>query len=410
MRCGLLGEVLGHSYSPQLHAMLGTYSYQLFEVSPDHLSDFLSSDCFDGLNVTIPYKKAVIAYCDKLTPQAQKLGAVNTIIRDKKGKLIGHNTDYFGFQSMVARTGLDYSGRKVLVLGSGGAGNTVCAVMRELGAEVITISRHGENNYENLSLHSDCFAIVNATPVGMFPHTGISPINLDVFSALSYVMDLIYNPARTQLLLDAANRGIPTQNGAWMLAAQAKESAQWFTGEDISDSILPQLYQSLKNSQENIVLIGMPGCGKSTIGRLLSEMTGKPFMDIDTQICRHTGCTIPEIFRKYGEAGFRQVETEVLSEVCKHSGQIIATGGGCVTIPENAPILHQNGTVVWIKREIESLPTAGRPLSQKNDLSQMYQMREPLYRRFSDICVDNSTSPAETATKLCKLLNLEKSL
>lgn len=407
MRCGLLGQVLGHSYSPQLHAMLGSYSYHLFEVPPDELDSFMTSGKFDGLNVTIPYKKAVIPYCDELTPQAQKLGAVNTVVRGKNGRLIGHNTDYFGFRSMVARTGLNYAGKKVLVLGSGGAGNTVCAVMQELGAQVVTISRKGENHYGNLDRHQDCFAIVNTTPVGMYPHTGVSPVDLRHFPGLSCVMDVIYNPARTQLLLDAQDLGIPIQNGLWMLAAQAKESAQWFTGRTIPDSVITTLYENLKRTQENIILIGMPGCGKSTVGKVLSEMTGLPFVDSDKEICTHTGCSIPEIFAKQGEQGFREVESRVLAELCSRHGQIIATGGGCVTVPENETILRQNATVIWIKRSLTELPTDGRPLSQSTPLSEIYGKREPLYSQLSDHTVHNSGTPEGTARQICKLLNWE---
>lgn len=407
MRCGLLGQVLGHSYSPQLHAMLGSYSYRLFEIAPEDLERFMTSGEFDGLNVTIPYKKAVIPYCDELTPQAQRLGAVNTVVRNANGKLIGHNTDHFGFQSTVARTGLDYTGKKVLVLGSGGAGNTVCAVMQELGAQVITVSRKGENNYGNLNRHRDCFAIVNATPVGMYPHTGTAPVDLRLFPELQCVIDLIYNPARTQLLLDAQDLGIQKQNGLWMLSAQAKESAQWFTGRRISDSVIATLYKNLKHTQENIVLIGMPGCGKSTVGRLLAEMAGLHFVDSDDEICARSGCSIPNIFAKQGEGGFRKLESQVLAELCSRHGQIIATGGGCVTVLENSPILRQNATVIWLKRSLAELPTDGRPLSQSTPLSEMYEKRMPLYDQLSDHAVDNSGTPEDTARQICKLLNWE---
>lgn len=404
MICGLLGEKLSHSYSPQIHRHLGSYSYDLFERSSEELEDFLLNGTFQGLNVTIPYKKSVIPYCRELSPQARKMGAVNTVVKGSDGTLTGHNTDYFGFQSMAQRLPVDYTGKKVLVLGSGGASNTVCAVMKELGAQVVVISRSGENNYENLDKHRDCAVIVNATPVGMYPNTGISPVALDLFPNLEGVLDLIYNPARTKLLLDAQCRGIPTENGLWMLVAQAKESAEWFTGEKIHDEKIGAIYKAIKRNMENIVLIGMPGCGKSTVGALLAQQLGKKFVDADAQIEAYAGCTIPEIFQNQQEAGFRAIETKVLSELGKQSGLVIATGGGCVTRQENLPLLRQNGTVIWIKRNIAQLPTEGRPLSQSADLSQMYEIRKPMYENFADTTVNNDLTPTDTAAKILEKL------
>ncbi len=404
MICGLLGEKLSHSYSPQIHRHLGSYSYDLFERSAVELEDFLLNGTFQGLNVTIPYKKSVIPYCRELSPQARKMGAVNTVVKGSDGTLMGHNTDYFGFQSMAQRLPVDYAGKKVLVLGSGGASNTVCAVMKELGAQVVVISRSGENNYENLDKHPDCAVIVNATPVGMYPNTGISPVSLDLFSNLEGVLDLIYNPSRTKLLLDAQCRGIPTENGLWMLVAQAKESAEWFTGEKIPDEKIGAIYKAVKRNMENIVLIGMPGCGKSTVGALLAQQLGRKFVDADAQVEAHAGCTIPEIFQNQQEAGFRAIETKVLSELGKQSGLVIATGGGCVTRQENLPLLRQNGTVIWIKRNIAQLPTEGRPLSQATNLSQMYEIRKPMYEIFADMTVNNDLTPTDTAAKILEKL------
>lgn len=407
MNCGLLGEKLGHSYSPQIHKQLGAYSYSLFEKSADQLEDFLKNGDFHGLNVTIPYKKAVIPYCAELSPQAKQLGAVNTIVRRADGSLVGHNTDYFGFRSMAERTGISFAGKKVLVLGSGGASNTVCAVMEELGAQVVVISRKGENNYHNISIHRDCAVIVNATPVGMYPDTGVSPVDLYMFPHLEGVLELIYNPAKTKLLLDAQYRNLKTENGLWMLVAQAKESAQWFTGQEISDDIIPKIHRALQNQMQNIVLIGMPGCGKSTVGRLLAEKTGKTFVDADKYIEEAAGCSIPEIFANEGESGFRKIETKVLSELGKRSGLVIATGGGCVTRPENEPLLKQNGTVVWIRRSIDALPVEGRPLSQKSDLKEMYRKRKPMYELFAHYTVSNDETPDNTADAIIDTLDLE---
>ncbi len=402
MRCGLLGEKLGHSYSPQIHSYLGDYTYSLFEKKPEELDAFFHSDCFDCINVTIPYKKDVIPYCSELTECAKKLGSVNTIVHKADGSLIGHNTDYFGFRSMVLRMGLDTSGKKALVLGSGGASVTAVAVLKELGANVVVISRSGENNYSNLSLHKDASVIVNATPVGMYPNAGVSPVDLDLFPRLEGVLDIVYNPTRTRLILDAEERNIPAQNGLWMLVAQAKEAAEWFTGQKISNDVIGHIYNNLQKQMENIVLVGMPGCGKSTIGMQLAKALNKQFVDADAEIEQEAQMNIPEIFAKHGEDGFRKIETRVLNKIGQMSNLVIATGGGCVTREENYPLLHQNGTICWIKRDIDALPKAGRPLSQAGNLAQMYTYRKPLYVQFADITVENSGTVAEVVQNIVK--------
>lgn len=404
MRCGLLGRKLGHSYSPQIHGSLGDYSYDLFEVEPENLEGFLRNGDYHGLNVTIPYKKAVIPYCDALSPVAQALGAVNTIVRRADGTLIGHNTDCFGFSSMLQRSGLDVKGKKVLVLGSGGASNTAVAVLKDAGANVIVISRNGENNYGNLNLHKDAAVIVNATPVGMYPNVGDSPVNLALFPLLEGVLDLIYNPAKTKFLLDAEERKLVAINGLWMLVAQAKESSEWFTGSTLPDTIIAEIHANLRIRMENIVLIGMPGCGKSTIGKLIANTLNRTFTDADAEIEKLAGMTIPEIFATQGEAGFRKLETQVLSELGKQSSLVIATGGGCVTQLENYRHLHQNGKIFWIKRDISKLPTNGRPLSASGKLEEMYRIRKPLYNSFADCEVQNTSSCQAAADEIIGLL------
>ena len=396
MNCGLLGRYLTHSYSPQIHNQLGSYNYGIFEVEPDEFGNFLQKKNFDGLNVTIPYKKEVLPYCDALSPQAQQLGAVNTLVKTADDNLIGHNTDYYGFAAMLSASGLTVTGKKVLVLGSGGASATVTAVLKENNANVIIISRSGVNHYGNLNLHRDAAVIVNCTPVGMYPHNGVSPVDLSLFPNLEGVLDLIYNPARTALLLETEKRGIVAQNGLYMLVAQAKESAEWFTGSKIPDSRISEIYADLKADMENIVLIGMPGCGKSTVGAMLANMLGREFVDTDSLIVERAGKSIPEIFASVGEEGFRKLEAEVLSEVGKCSNLVIATGGGCVTRPENYPLLHQNSKIIWLRRDISLLPTDGRPLSQSQHLEEMYKTRAPLYEAFSDMIVDNDLTPETT--------------
>ncbi len=403
MKCGLLGGKLGHSFSPQIHSQLADYSYALFEKNPDELEHFLKNSDITGLNVTIPYKKSVMAFCDHLSDRAKAIGAVNTIVRNQDGSLTGHNTDYFGFQSLLKKSGLQVSGKKVLVLGSGGASATAVAVLQELGAAVIVVSRIGENNYTNLSKHDDAAVIVNTTPVGMYPNVGFRPVDLSQFPKIEGVIDVIYNPARTQLILDAEALGITAVNGLWMLVAQAKESAEWFNGNTIDDTVIEKIHSNLCRQTENIVLIGMPGCGKSTVGRILAELSGKKFIDADTAIEVYAGMTIPAIFAKYTEEGFRTIETEVLKQLGKESGLVIATGGGCVTRKENYNFLHQNGTIFWLQRDISLLPIDGRPLSQLNKLEDLFAIRQPLYSQFADFAVVNNGLPEHTAKKILKL-------
>ncbi len=405
MQCGLLGQKLGHSYSPQIHSFLSNYSYVLFEKEPQALSDFLKNGNFTGLNVTIPYKKDVLSLCDHLSERAKQLGSVNTIVRQSDNTLIGHNTDYFGFLSMVKQSGLSVTGKKVLVLGSGGASVTVVAVLQALGADVTVISRSGPDNYGNIDKHADAAVIVNTTPVGMYPNTGESPVMLDMFPRLEGVLDLIYNPARTKLLMDAEQRGLIGKNGLWMLVAQAKESAEWFTGKEIPESAIETIYNTLRRQMENIILIGMPGCGKSTVGALLAEKLGMTFVDADAAIIEKAGMSIPEIFEESGEDGFRRIETDVLAQLGKKSGLVIATGGGCVTRSENYAHLHQNGRILWLKRDIAFLPTEGRPLSQVNSLTEMYKVRKPLYERFADFIVDNNGLPEHALLQILEKEN-----
>lgn len=396
MECGLLGGKLGHSFSPQIHGALADYRYTLWEKSPEELDDFLKNGDFTGLNVTIPYKKDVMPYCAELSEQAKKVGAVNTIVRRRDGTLLGHNTDYFGFAYLLKQSGIAVAGKKCLVLGTGGASVTVQAVLREQGAKVVVLSRSGPENYDHLERHADAALIVNATPVGMYPNTSVSPIKLIFFPNLEGVLDLIYNPARTQFLLDAEKLGVPGWNGLSMLVAQAKESAEWFTEKTIPDERIEEIYTRLRRETENLVIIGMPGSGKTTVGRLLAQATGKIFVDVDEEIIRTAGMSISEIFAASGEAGFREIETSVLCKLGKGSGQVIATGGGCVTRPENYSLLHQNGRILRLRRDIGKLPKDGRPLSLTNDLSEMAAEREPLYAAFADLTFDNNDALEHT--------------
>lgn len=403
MRCGLLGEHLTHSYSPQIHALLGDYSYELFEVAPEKLGEFLQAGEFDGLNVTIPYKRAVIPYCAELSAAAREMGSVNTLLRRPDGTLYGDNTDLDGFRWLLARGGGIRPGEKALVLGTGGASQTVQAVLRAAGAEVAVLSRRGESNYLTLSRHADARLVINATPVGMYPNNGERLIDLAQLPQCRCVLDLIYNPARTRLLLDAAARGIRCENGLSMLVAQAKRAAELFTGRDIPDAACTDILRRVEAQMHNLILVGMPGSGKTTVGSLLAVSLGRPFYDADGEIEKKLGCSIPAFFAQKGEAAFRAVETEVLAELGKRSGCVIATGGGCVTRGENYDLLHQNGEIIWLRRSLTELPVEGRPVSQSRSLPELYREREPAYRRFADFCVENEATPESAVEKIKEL-------
>ena len=396
LRCGLLGETLGHSYSPMLHSLLADYEYRLFEVPQDGLSAFLKSDSWDGLNVTIPYKKAVVPYCDALSEAAEMLQSVNTLVRRPDGTLYGDNTDLYGFLYMVRKSGIDPAGKKALVLGSGGASVTVKAALEQLGASVTVISRNGADNYEHLDRHADARIIVNTTPVGMYPRNGAAAVDLTRFPLCEGVLDIVYNPARTALLLQAEALGIPCIGGLSMLTAQAKRACELFTGASLDDGVQERVERTVDRRLRNIILIGMPGCGKSTVAKALGEALGREAVEADALIAERAGMTIPEIFAQQGEDGFRALETAVLAEQGKRSGIILSTGGGCVTRPENYPLLHQNGIIFCLERALDKLPTDGRPVSQSTDLAALYARRKPLYERFADVTVSNDGPLADT--------------
>ena len=404
MNCGLLGRKLGHSYSPAIHAMLADYEYKLYEKEPEELEGFLRDSEFQGLNVTIPYKKDVVKYCAALSPLAAELGSVNTLVRRPDGSLYGDNTDAWGFEAMAKRLGVDYAGKKALVLGSGGASVTVQAVLKHLGCTVVVISRSGPDNYDNLDRHADAAVLVNTTPVGMYPNVGVSPVDLDVLPNLRAVLDVVYNPARTKLILDAEARGIPCESGLYMLVGQAVRASELWTNSKISTETLERVWKTVGGSMENLVLIGMPGSGKSTVGQQLAKTLGRTFVDADAEIVKRVG-DIPAYFQSHGEVAFRKVEAEVLAELGKQSGLVIATGGGCVTREENYPSLHQNGTIVWLKRDLDKLPVSGRPVSQRDGVQAIYEKRKPLYERFADLVADNNGEPGETVGQILRELS-----
>ena len=398
---GLLGRKLGHSWSVPIHTALGCEGYRLIELEPEELEGFLRQSNIGGLNVTIPYKRDVMPFCDVIDPMAQAIGSVNTLTRRDDGKLYAFNTDAAGFCWMAERAGISFTGKKAVVLGSGGASLTAVACARKLGArEVVVISRSGENNYGNLCRHADADIVVNTTPVGMYPNTGVSPVDLTAFPRCSGVLDVVYNPRRTALLLQAEELGIPCSDGLPMLVAQAKAAEEHFFEKSIPDSENERILAMLRQECTNIVLIGMPGCGKTTVGQALAELTGREAIDIDQRIVERAGRSIPEIFAAEGEAAFRALEREVTAEVGKLSGKIILTGGGVVKDERNYAPLHQNGRIYHLLRALNVLPTDGRPLSRGADLSAMWVERAPLYARFRDAEIQNSGSVQDAAAAI----------
>lgn len=381
---GLLGQHLSHSHSPALHRLLGDYPYALIEKSPEELEGFLKQGDFEGLNVTIPYKKAVLPFMDELSPRARAAGSVNTILRREDGTLLGENTDWEGFAYLLRELGQSPAGKKVLVLGSGGASQTVQAVLKELGTRVTVISRRGPDHYGNLERHRDADWIINTTPVGMFPHNGEKPLQLEGFPDLSCVIDLIYNPLRTALLLEAEARGIPAINGLPMLVAQAFFSSRLWGRTEKTEADLPALTWALQEEQENIILIGMPGSGKSTRAKQLGADTGLPVYDSDKVFWEEEGLSPEQYIHQFGEEAFRDKETKILARLGAMSGVIIATGGGAVTRPENYPLLHQNGTILWLKRPPEALDISAKPLFHRPDLEALYEERKALYEAWAD--------------------------
>ena len=400
---GLLGRKLSHSYSPAIHEAFGGYNYALFEVEPSELADFMARKDLHGLNVTIPYKQAVMEFCCELSPVAAEIGSVNTLVRMPGGKFYGDNTDVAGFGQMVSQSGIDARGKKVIIIGNGGSSLSCQYVMKDLAAGEIVIVSRANNNHEFLSMHKDARIFINTTPVGMYPDTGYQPVSLDYFPELEGVLDLIYNPARTRLMMDAEHRGIPCLGGLSMLVGQAAASSKIFTGQKIDGEKEFAVVEMLRRNMENIILIGMPGCGKSTLGKLLAENTNRVFIDTDTEIENEAKCTIPEIFSLEGETGFRAREAAIIEKYGKQSGLVIATGGGCVTYEDNYYNLRQNGSLVFVERNLDKLDRDGRPLSQ-GDVCALYEKRLPLYRRFADCSVRNDEEISSVVSSIMKVL------
>lgn len=411
MRFGLIGGALSHSFSPELHKRLGGYEYALCELSPRELPAFFEKRDFDGVNVTVPYKQAVLAFLDELDPAAARLGAVNTVV-NRNGKLIGYNTDYTGLLASLRRFGPEINGKKVLILGTGGAANVAAAAAQTLGArECFLVSRSGRGGALTYPAacaeHADTEILVNATPVGTYPELDACPIDLACFPQLAGVMDLVYNPLKTRLLLTAQARGVKAVNGLYMLARQAADACALFTGRQIPDAWTDRVYAELLQSKRNLVLIGMPTCGKTTVGRLLAERLHRPFIDVDLALAELTGRGVPELFAALGEQGFRALETELIRSLAGRSGCVIATGGGSVLRDENLSALRHNGELIFLDRPLPQLsPSADRPLSGSRErLEALYAQRYERYLACADLRVPVVGGAEETVERILKSEN-----
>jgi len=395
---GLLGRKLGHSYSPAIHAQLGDAAYRCIELEPDQLGEFLKRDDIGGLNVTIPYKRDVLPFCTWTSESVRQIGAANTLVK-RDGKLYAYNTDKPGFMEMTRRSGISVEEAKVLVLGSGGASLAVKAGLSSMGAaQIITISRSGENNYDNISRHYDADVIVNTTPVGMCPKCIQSPLSLQGFRNLRGVLDVVYNPARTGLMLQAEELGIPHASGLTMLVAQAIRSHEIFFDTEVPDEMTDSILRTLRSDSFNIILAGMPGCGKTTVAGELGRLTGREVIDMDEEVVKAAGKSIPDIFQDDGAKDFRDMESEQIARFGAMSGKILSLGGGAVLREENYAPLHQNGRIYFLQRDLSLLGMDGRPLSKDAaTLENMYKERLPRYQRFADAEVENSGTPEETA-------------
>ena len=403
MDYALIGGKLGHSYSPAIHAQLGDYDYRLREQTEAEFIELLSRRDFKGLNVTIPYKVLAFNRCDALSDTAREVGCVNTLVVRPDGSLYGHNTDIGGFIALARHAKVEIAGKKAVILGSGGTSLTARAACRRLGARaIVVVSRRGPVDYAALYRdHADAEVLINTTPVGMYPNNGEAAADISRLPKLEGVLDVIYNPDKTALVLDAEARGIPAEGGLYMLVGQAREAAELFTGHEIPESETERIYRKLRCEARNLILIGMPGSGKSRIGRAVAERMKRPFVDLDDEIVKRAGRSIPEIFAEGGEAAFRALEHAVISDACKEKGRVIATGGGAVLRADNVRAMRQNGWLCLLTRPLEALPLDGRPLSKSpGALREMWQVRQPFYRNAADFTIENDAAPDEVAARI----------
>ena len=404
---GCIGKKLTHSFSKEIHAKLADYEYELMELTEEEIAPFFEKKTFAAINVTIPYKQTVIPYLDWVSPIASRIGAVNTIV-NKEGQLYGYNTDYYGMKALIERIGIDVSGKKVLVLGTGGTSKTARVVAKDLGAsKVLTVSRRKTEEYityeEAILNHADAEVIINTTPSGMYPDCGTKPIDITPFTQLEGVVDAVYNPLRTNLVLDAKERGIKAECGLYMLVMQAVVAVEKFLDTSIPKEQADRVFADIFASKENIVLTGMPGSGKSTVGNLL-HVDGFEFIDIDAEVEKRCGCSIKEMIQEKGETYFRDLETEVIQDVSSQSCRIISTGGGSILREENVRLLSQNGKLFFLDADLNRLQaTASRPLSDTPEkLQKLYAERIDIYRSTAHVIVPDLGTAEKEASYIMK--------
>ena len=418
---GLLGRTLGHSWSPAIHRELGSWPYDLFEVEPDDVEAFVRRGAWRGLNVTIPYKLDAARLADEATGRVRETGAANTLVKREDGSILAENTDVLGFAWLLGRfcerhLGANskeaLAGQEVLVLGSGGASRAVCCALGSVGARPVVVSRRGPETYEGLAArHAGARLVVNTTPVGMYPHCPASPLAAEELARLAEgglagVVDIVYNPERTGIVLDGERLGIPAESGLAMLVAQALRSSELFQGRDLDEALVSSIEASLRARERNVVFIGMPGAGKTSTGRALAHQLRRPFVDLDEAIRLDCGVSPADIIREQGEEAFRRVETETVAKYGARSGTVVACGGGVVTRPENYPLLHQNGTIVLVERPLEELSSAGRPISAARGVEALARERGPLYRAWADVTLSCTGTPSGDAREVARLLGL----
>lgn len=404
---GCIGKKLTHSFSKEIHAKLADYEYELIELTEEEIAPFFEEKAFAAINVTIPYKQTVIPYLDWVSPIASRIGAVNTIV-NKEGQLYGYNTDYYGMKALIERIGIDVSGKKVLVLGTGGTSKTARVVAKDLGAsKVLTVSRRKTEEYityeEAVLNHADAEVIINTTPSGMYPDCGSKPIDITSFTQLEGVVDAVYNPLRTNLVLDAQERGIKAECGLYMLVMQAVVAVEKFLDTPIPKEQADRVFAGIFAAKENIVLTGMPGSGKSTVGNLL-HVDGFELIDTDVEVEKRCGCSIKELIREKGEAYFRDLETEVIRDVSSQSCRIISTGGGAILREENVRLLSQNGKLFFLDADLNRLQaTASRPLSDTPEkLQKLYAERIDIYRSTAHVSVPDLGTAEKEASYIMK--------
>lgn len=405
---GLIGRSLSHSVSPLIHKVMSGMDYRIFDIEKNSLSSLIKDSDAEGFNVTIPYKRDIIEYLDCLDPVSKKTGAVNTVVR-REGKLFGFNTDYQGFIGLLNAEGIDPLGKKVAVLGSGATSSTVVCALKDLGAsETVIVSRSGPVTYGDTDKFRDCRILVNTTPVGMYPDSDSCPSDLDVFESLEAVVDVVYNPLRTRLVLEAEKRRIKAAGGLKMLIFQAALSSYLFTGTEVPEERITNAYREVLKNNMSICLIGMPGSGKTVVGRELALRLNKKFYDLDEEFAEKYSTTPEKYIIIYGESDFREKESALIKELSEKKGIVLSSGGGAVETDENFFYLRKNSLVVYLTRDLHSLAVSGRPISERTGIETLLKRREDKYKLFSDITSDNDSSVGDAAERIINMLEGEE--